>query len=959
MVDRSGFIVPKVQESLHMFDDVWLSGPALLVGLLGVVIGVQQYFKRIKSKDTVHHDASPQLDAFWHGHDFKNVLEKLESSESGLSTDQATFRYHRYGANRLPAPEPVPAWLRFLYQFHNLLIYVLIAAGVVTALLQHWLDASVIFGVVVINALIGYLQEGKAENALNAIRQMLSPHAMALRDGVQLTLDAEQLVVGDVVLLQSGDRVPADLRLIRVKGLQIQESALTGESMAVEKSLKALNEETPLGDRINMAYSGTLVTHGQGRGVVVATGVKTEIGRIGSLVAEVKSTTTPLLRQMDQFGRWLTTGILAVAVTTFIFGVLLQGYHVSDMFLASVSLAVAAIPEGLPAIMTITLAIGVQRMAQRNAIIRKLPAVETLGSVMVICSDKTGTLTRNEMVVRTITTCQDRFKVSGSGYDPHGGFILNGQEIQVEDQPLLGEVVRAGVLCNDASLQQHGNGGWQIHGDPMEGALLVAGVKAGIGNTIANKQHPRTDLIPFESEHRFMATLHHSHSGGAFIILKGAPEKLLELCQLQRTLDGDEPINRQDWLHRIDEMAEKGQRVLAIGIKPAPIDKGELDFQDVQHGMILLGMFGLIDPPRRESIEAIMQCHQAGIRVKMITGDHSVTALAIAQQLQLSNSNDALTGQELEQMNDLQLKERVMVVDVFARVSPEHKLRLVSLLQEQQQVVAMTGDGINDSPALKRADVGTAMGQNGTEAAKEASEMVLADDNFASITSAVEEGRTVYDNLQKAIIFILPTNGGEALIILAAIVLGFNQLPLTPVQILWVNMITAVTLALALAMEPSEAGVMKRKPRKAGEPLLTPFLLWRIIFVATILTGGTFGLFILTREQGMTIEESRTVAVNTLVMFEIFYLFNSRYITAPVLNLRGLTGNRFVLYAIAILMVFQMGFTYLPQLQYLFGTAAITPGIWLLIIMVASTVLFLVELEKLLYRLIRSRTRYY
>ncbi|MCG7943732.1 MAG: cation-transporting P-type ATPase [Candidatus Thiodiazotropha taylori] len=939
-----------------MFSDIGWNGLALLC-LFIVIFTLIRVFKPTRLNGSARPDNSQQLDDHWHASEISAVFEQFDSVESGLSSDQATKHFELYGANRLPEPEPIPAWKRFLHQFHNVLIYVLIVAGVGTALLQHWLDASVIFGVVVINALIGYLQEGKAENALNAIRQMLSPQAMVLRDEMQLTVDAEQLVVGDVVLLQSGDRVPADLRLFRIKGLQLQESALTGESVSVEKSVEVLEKEAPLGDRTNMVYSGTLVTHGQGRGVVVATGVNTEIGRIGSLVAEVQSTTTPLLRQMDQFGRWLTIGILAVAVITFLFGILLQGYQASEMFLAAVSLAVAAIPEGLPAIMTITLAIGVQRMAQRNAIIRKLPAVETLGSVMVICSDKTGTLTRNEMAVRTIVTCQNSFTLTGDGYDPHGSINLGGQPIQVEDHPQLGEVVRAAVLCNDASLQQLENNEWRVHGDPMEGALLVAGVKAGLDTDVAIQEHPRSDLIPFESEHRFMATLHHSHSGGAFIIIKGAPEKLLDICGLQRTLSGDEPLDRQRWLNQIDEMGKQGQRVLAIAIKPAPIDKIELDFQDVEQGMILLGMFGLIDPPRSESIEAIKQCQQAGIRVKMITGDHAATALAIAHQLHLENSDHALTGLDLQRLNDQQLSDQVMEVDVFARVSPEHKLRLVSLLQDQHQVVAMTGDGINDAPALKRADVGTAMGQNGTEAAKEASEMVLADDNFASIISAVEEGRTVYDNLQKAILFILPTNGGEALIILSAIVLGFNQLPLTPVQILWVNMITAVTLALALAMEPSEPGVMHRKPREASEPLLTRFLLWRILFVSTILTGGTFGLFIMAREQGLSIEEARTIAVNTLVMFEIFYLFNSRYITDSIVNWGGFVGNRYVLYAIGLLIIFQMGFTYLPQLQFLFGTAPISAGMWFLIVMVASSVLILVELEKLIYRMVsRNRT---
>jgi calcium-translocating P-type ATPase len=561
------------------------------------------------------------------------------------------------------------------------------------------------------------------------------------------------------------------------------------------------------------------------------------------------------------------------------------------------------------------------------------------------------------MTVCAIATGQGLFDLSGTGYDPHGVVTLEGHQVSEEDDPILGEVTHAAILCCDASLQRVQSNEWRVHGDPMEGALLIAGMKAGADIHDVRQQNPRTDLIPFESEHRYMATLHHSHGGDAFIIVKGAPERLLELCKTQRTPNGTEPLDKSLWVRQIETMAEQGQRVLAIAVRPVDFDKLELSYQDVREGMVLLGMFGLIDPPRGEVIEAICQCQRAGICVKMITGDHSATALAIAQQLRFSNCKEVLTGQDLETMDDARLANRVIEVDVYARVSPEHKLRLVSLLQEHQQIVAMTGDGVNDAPALKRADIGTAMGVGGTEAAKEASEMVLADDNFASIVSAVEEGRTVYDNLRKAILFILPTNGGEALIILGAIVLGFEQLPLTPVQILWVNMITAVTLALALAMEPTEDGVMQRKPRRSGEPLLTGFLLWRIIFVATILTAGTFGLFVWSKTQGMSIAEARTIAVNTLVMFEIFYLFNARYISAPVLNWFGLVGNHYVLFAIAILLVFQMGFTYQTHLQMLFGTASIDPIIWLVIIGVASSVLFLVEIEKYASRQITGHNK--
>ena len=927
----------------------WLLVLAILVILAVVGAVVTRQSLRAFRKPEGQSGAPASTLESWHTESAKIVFESLETTADGLSKQEANNRLVKHGLNRLPESKGRGPLVRFFYQFHNVLIYVLIAASAVTAMLGHWVDASVILSVVFLNAVIGFVQEGKAENALRAIRQMLSPNAMVLRDGRQMTIPAEDLAPGDIVLLQSGDKVPADLRLFRVKGLQIQEAVLTGESIAVEKITDPVALETVIGDRRCMCYSGTLVTHGQGAGVVVATGVQTEIGRISTLVSAVESVTTPLLRQMAQFGRWLTLAILGIAIITFVFGSLVRDYAAAEMFLAAVSLAVAAIPEGLPAIMTITLAIGVQRMAQRNAIIRRLPAVETLGAVSVICSDKTGTLTRNEMTVRTIATAKNMFELRGTGYDPHGSISLSHRDVLPEERPLLLQIVRAAVLCNDSSLEQR-NDEWLIHGDPMEGALLVSGLKAGLDIEAEAKQYPRTDLIPFESEHRFMATLHHSHTGDAFIFLKGAPERVLEMCAHQRTFDGNQPLDRNYWLNRIEEMAQQGQRVLAIAVKPVSQAQTALKFSDVENDLIMLGMFGLIDPPREEAIEAVQACDRAGIRVKMITGDHGATARAIAQQLKLVNADDVLTGQELELMSEDELRQRVQDVDVYARVNPEHKLRLVRLLQEQDLIVAMTGDGVNDAPALKRADVGTAMGQNGTEAAKEAAEMVLADDNFASIAHAVEEGRTVYDNLKKAILFILPTNGGEALIILAAILFGFHQLPLTPVQILWVNMITAVTLALSLAFEPPEQNVMRRPPRNTHEPILTHYLIWRIVFVSVILMSGTFGLYIWEMEQGASIEHARTVAVNTLVMFEIFYLFNSRYITASVFNREGLTGNRYVLIAIGILVFFQLGFTYLAPMQSLFGTTAIDFNIWLRILFVSSSVLFLVELEKYVVR---------
>jgi len=882
----------------------------------------------------------------WHSLDIETVFEKLDTSAEGLSDKEAHKRLKKFGPNRLPEPKKRSAFIRFLLQFNDILIYVLIAAAIVTALLGHWVDTGVILGVVILNALIGFIQEGKAEDALEAIKKMLSPTAMVLRNGKQLTIPAEELVPGDVVLLQSGDRVPADLRLFRVKGLQIQEAALTGESLPVEKSIEPVAEESVVADRKSMAYSGTIVTHGQGAGVVVATGAETEIGRISTMVGEVEKLSTPLLAQMSQFGRWLTVAILFVAAAAFAFGYLLRGYEAAEMFLASVGLAVAAIPEGLPAIMTITLAIGVQKMAKRNAIIRRLPAVETLGAVTVICSDKTGTLTKNEMTVRNMAVDGRFFEISGSGYDPHGEVKEADKGVDPLQEPLLQEIAKYSVLCNDAELQE-GEDGWRVHGDPMEGALLVAAMKMGVDIELVRKENPRIDLIPFESEHKFMASLHHTHTKEAFIVVKGAPEVLVSICDYQRGADAkEEPIEGAFWHSRVEEMAKRGERVLGVAVKFVEFGKSALTFDDVEGGFVMVGLCGMIDPPRPEAIEAVKACKKAGIRVKMITGDHGATALAIAKRLELENCEEVISGEQIEALSRDELAKRVERVDVYARVSPEHKLVLVELLQESGEVVAMTGDGVNDAPALKRADVGIAMGQSGTEAAKEAAEIVLADDNFASIKHAMEEGRTVYDNLKKAIIFILPTNGGEALIILGAILFGFHQLPLTPVQILWVNMVTAVTLALSLAFEPPEPDVMSRPPRDAKAPIISLYLLWRILFVSVILMAGTFGLFILEQKSGASIEHARTVAVNTLVMFEIFYLFNSRFLHGSSFSLRALTGNRYVLGAVGVLVLLQLSFTYLPLLQKMFGTTSIDAAVWLKIVVIASSVFFLVELEK-------------
>jgi magnesium-transporting ATPase (P-type) len=884
----------------------------------------------------------------WHSDDNDAIFQKLSSSADGLSQQDAQHRMEEVGLNRLQPAKKKGPLARFLTQFHNVLIYVLLVAAGITALLGHWVDSGVILGVVVINAIIGFIQEGKAEKALDAIRNMLSHQAMVKRDGKFITFPAEQLVPGDVVFLQSGDKVPADLRLFKSRELHIEEAMLTGESVPVEKNTESVAEQATIGDRKCLAYSGTLVTYGQGQGVVVATGDRTEIGRISSMLQKVQKLTTPLLRQMATFAKWLTIAIGIIASATFVYGVVVQDYSAGEMFLAAVGLAVAGIPEGLPAIMTITLAIGVQRMAKRHAIIRRLPAVETLGSVTVICSDKTGTLTRNEMTVLTIATGAGIFEVSGVGYDPHGTFSLDNQAISPEEFPLLHEMAQAALLCNDATVTERGEQ-WLMQGDPTEGALVTLALKAGLEHNYCQTQYPRTDAIPFESQHRFMATLHHDHAGHGFIYLKGAPERVLEMCHLQRMRGEDVPLDNAYWERCMDNMASRGQRLLAIAFKSAAAEQRSLNFNDVEGGLTLLGLVGIIDPPREEATLAVHACQSAGIRVKMITGDHAITARAIGARMGIGDGVTVINGTELDSYNEDQLQDAVLQSDIFARVSPEQKLQLVTALQAKGEIVAMTGDGVNDAPALKRADVGVAMGLKGTEVAKEAAEMVLADDNFASIEHAVEEGRTVYDNLKKSILFILPTNGGEALTIIAAIVLG-RLLPITPAQILWINMITAVTLALTLAFEPSERNVMQRPPRDPDEPLLTGFIIWRIIFVSLILVTGTFGLFLWEREHGASIELARTVAVNTLVMFEVFYLFSARYLLAPALTYEGLFGNRYVLYAIGFLILIQLGFTYLSPMQMLFATTAMDIETWLRVLLIASSVLILVELEKFLLR---------
>jgi magnesium-transporting ATPase (P-type) len=900
---------------------------------------------------------TPGRDDHWHARPVDEVLSAHATGHEGLRETEARERLARFGPNSLPGAKPRSSFARFAAQLNNLLILVLLAAGAISIGLGHWLDATVILGVVIVQAALGFVQEGKAERALSAIQGMLAPQASVLREGKRRSIAARDLVPGDLVILEPGDKVAADLRIIRAKSLRVQEAALTGESVPVDKSVEPVDASAPLANRASMAYAGTLVAAGQGVGVTVATGTGTQLGKISRMVERAAPLETPLLRQMNRFARWLTAVILTFAALLFAFGVFARGLAPTEMFMTVVALAVASIPEGLPVILTVTLAIGVQRMAARHAIVRRLPAVETLGSVSIICTDKTGTLTRNEMTVGNVATATDLIAVGGVGYEPRGGFSIGEREMAAEEQPVLLEMARAVVMCNDAALRQR-DGQWLVRGDPMEGALLVLGVKAGLDLESVRKACPRTDEIPFDAEHRFMATLHHDHAGAGYVYVKGAPERVLEMCARQRQTNGDEPVAPAYWHARVEEMAARGQRILAVALKPTASEHRDLRFSDVDSGgLTMLGLLGLIDPPRAEAVAAVAECRSAGIRVKMITGDHGATARAIARQLGLVNPEDVLSGSDLDALDPADLARRAAEVDVFARTSPEHKLRLVEALQAAGHVVAMTGDGVNDAPALKRAQVGVAMGRHGTEAAKEAAEVVLADDNFASIDAAVKEGRTVYDNLKKAIVFLLPLNGGEASAIILAILAGIT-LPITPLQILWVNMVSGIALGLSLAFESAEADIMRRPPRPPREPLLSGFLLWRVGFVSALFTAGIFGIFVWTQAHGATLEEARTYAVNTLVAMEVFYLFSVRYLRSPSFTLAGIRGTRPVLTALGLVVALQLVFTYAPFMERLFDTRPVDLVHGLEIIAVGIALFAALEVEKLIVRRIAwSRAR--
>jgi cation-transporting P-type ATPase F len=874
----------------------------------------------------------------WHHVSIEEIFKAQNVNfETGLQEADVKERLEKFGYNSLTPPKRVSALIRFLLQFHQPLIYILLAASLITTLLAEYVDAAVIFGVVLVNAVVGFIQEAKAEKAIDALSKMVVTETTVRRGGEKKRIPSEELVPGDVVLLQSGDRVPADIRLVTVRNLQVDESMLTGESVPVEKNIDIVSEDTILAERKNQVFAGALVTYGRAEGVVWLTGDHTEMGHIASLIAEATDMSTPLTKKIAGFSHLLLYVILGLAAITFAVGVF-RGESMVAMFMAAVALAVGAIPEGLPAAVTITLAIGVSRMAKRRAIIRKLPAVETLGSTTVICSDKTGTLTENQMTVQKIFAGGEHFDVTGAGYEANGEIQRNNQRIEAAAEPALNECLLVGLLCNDSQLARK-NQRLEVEGDPTEGALITAANKGGVVKKDAEARQLRLDVIPFESEYQYMATLHKAADEKSHVIyMKGSLERILERCH---------NIDKAKVVAVSNEMAAQGLRVLGFAGRRVSTSQTHITHDDVKSEFTFLGLQGMIDPPRKEVIESVRKCRQAGIRVKMITGDHVLTATAIAKQIGLADTDDvaAITGKELEGVSEQDLEAVAERTTVFARVAPEQKLRLVRALQSRGHVVAMTGDGVNDAPALKQADIGVAMGIAGTDVAKGASDMLLTDDNFASIEAAVEEGRTVFDNLTKFIVWTIPTNAGEAGIILISIIAGL-ALPILPVQLLWVNMATALTLGLMLVFEPREKDVMERAPRDPDVPILTWPLIARTLLVTSIMVTGGMLLFIFEqRWLGASMAEARTIAVNVIVFVEIFYLFNCRSLKHSMFYV-GTFSNPAVIAGATTMIGFQMLFTYWPIMNTLFQTAPISLQAWSHVVLIGLLVFLVVEFEK-------------
>lgn len=893
---------------------------------------------------------TPAADTPYYHLSAEQGLQRQQSSRSGLSQAEVNARQRQYGPNALPESKGKPAWLRFLAHFNDVLIYILLAAALLTGVMGHWVDTLVILGVAVINALIGHIQENNAEKSLKSISNMLASEALVVREGQHSTQPTRDLVPGDIVILRAGDRIPADLRVLDAHNLRVDEAILTGESLAVSKTAEPLSGELALGDRTNLLFSGTTLSAGSGSGVVIATGGDTELGHINQMISGIEKHRTPLLVQIDKLGKAIFVIILLMMVALFIFSLLWRDIPLDELLLSLISLAVAAVPEGLPAIISIILSLGIQTMARKHAIIRKLPIVETLGAMTVVCSDKTGTLTMNEMTVKAVITADACYQVEGDSYEPVGNIFPEGEStpLNIAADSVLEHYLRTIDLCNDSQLIRDEQGHWTVTGGPTEGALKVLAAKSALPAIHVELK----GKIPFDSQYKYMAT-HHQVGERNKILVTGAPDVLFALARQQQSAHGLCAFDQSYWEAKITHYAQQGLRMVAAAWMPAPADLTSLDHDVLQGGLIFLGIAGMMDPPRPEAIYAIRTCQQAGVRVKMITGDHPQTAMNIAQMLGMANSDRALTGHDLEAMNDAELREAAVGYDIFARTSPEHKLRLVKALQDKGEIVGMTGDGVNDAPALKQADVGIAMGIKGTEVTKEAADMVLTDDNFATIASAVQEGRRVYDNLKKTILFIMPTNLAQGLLIVIALLAG-NIVPLTPVLILWMNMATSATLSFALAFEAAERNVMHRPPRNPTQHVMDGFAIWRVAFVGTLIALSAFALEAWLQPRGHSPEFIRTVLLQTLVTAQWFYMLNCRVSNGFSLG-RSVLANKGLWLVSGVLLLLQLMIIYLPFMQLLFGTEAIPLRYWGITLAIGAVLFLIVELEKPLTRRFRTR----
>ncbi|MCS7239653.1 MAG: cation-translocating P-type ATPase [Candidatus Bipolaricaulota bacterium] len=911
----------------------------------------------------------------WHALETEEVLRRLGvDPQRGLSSGEAQARLKKHGPNVLPEAPPTPFWKRVLEQLKGFVILILLVATVISMALGDWIEAGAILAIVILNAFIGAIQESRAEQALQSLKKMAAPEAQVLRDGVRQTIPARELVPGDIVLLEAGSIVPADLRLLETAQLRVDESSLTGESVPVDKDASsALLQDTALADQVNMAFLGTTVVYGRGTGVVVATGSNTVLGEIAGVIEEPQEE-TPLQRRLEELGRVLGVLILIVCGVVFLVEVLrdphlpllwregflaylrASQHELLGFFIIAVSLAVAAVPEGLPAVVTLCLAAGMREMLRRHALVRRLPSVETLGSATVICADKTGTLTQNQMTVTNIWVDGDLVAVTGQGYKPDGQFLLNGHPVDPQKHPLLLSALWLGLVCNDAELREE-NGAYRIVGDPTEGALLVAALKAGLSrDTIV-----RVSELPFDSERKRMTTIHLAASSPLTLTtpyvaaVKGAPDVVLAHCSALATKDGPRPLGaseRERISRANEELAGQGLRVLAVAYRPLPAVPEELRPEEIEQDLIFLGLLGMQDPPRPEVAEALATARRAGLRTIMITGDHVATAVAIAKQIGLLRPNGrVISGSELDRMSDEELVRVIDEVDVFARVSPHHKVRIVEALRARGEIVAMTGDGVNDAPALKRADIGIAMGIAGTDVAKATADMVLLDDNYASIVAAVEQGRVIYANIRKTVYYLLSCNFAEIAIIFFAVLLGWPA-PLTAIQLLWLNLLTDGAPALALGMEPAEPGIMERPPRSPKEKIINREMVGGVFFQAGALTAAVLGLFAFAY-HGAWREDADTLAFVTLVVAELFRAYAARSEWVPLVKV-GLFTNRWMQWAFVTSVALLLLVVYTPPLRAVFNTLPLTLPMWAAILPLSLVPFLVVEARKILLNLRRG-----